>query len=304
MATNTYITMDTMKPDLQTFIDLSSQFQGRVGDSQSFIKLWYQSNGLNLNLTDYTVYFQGVDPNGNLMRVVGGEGPNQTGDNKLIGRISFFFPANFFQALGTWDTENTYFGIEDSNGTRISTLNVKLVVLSNSVDMTINAKPYISEFEAKSDELDKWIEDEKKALDSNGLTDSINSLKKQIDAIQFQADAKDYVTNADFSKLQTQVKSTSIIDSRGQKKTPADYFASNPLGIITELFNTADLGITEFPDGVKAGSVIANTQVPGDASQGYPVQEVTLNNAGSVVTYRRVGTSASAWSQFSMVTYW
>lgn len=304
MAVNTYIEMDTAKADLETYIDLSSQFQGRVGDSQSFIKLWFKANGLNLNLTNYTVYFQGIDPNGTTMRVVGGEGANQTGDNKLIGRISFFFPATFFQASGTWDTENTFFGIQDADGTDISTLNVKLTVLSNAVTMAINAKPYISEFEAKADELDAWIATEKKNLDSNGLTDSISALKKQIDAIQYQADAKDYVTNEAFNTLQTQVKSTSIIDSRGQKKTPADYFASNPLGIITELFNSTDLGIAEFPSDVKAGSVVATTQVPGDASQGYPVQRVTLNNAGRAVTYERVGTSASAWSSFEMVTYW
>ncbi|WP_056957019.1 BppU family phage baseplate upper protein [Lacticaseibacillus pantheris] len=192
MAVNSYVTLDLLRPN-NTLYDLTPNFNGRVGDSQSYVKLWFKSDGLNYDLTGKTVEFDGVDPKGTPFKVNGTAAADQTGDGLSTGRVTFYFPAECFQAPGDWDDDSTFFAILDADGNRVSTVNVHLHVLDDKVSMGINAKPFVTDFEKLKAQIlaeCKTIEDGandalKLIIDPNSqLMVTLNAVKTQVAAYQ------------------------------------------------------------------------------------------------------------------------
>lgn len=225
MATvNSYVTLDLMRPN-NTLYDLTPSFNGRVGDSQSYAKIWFKSNGLNYDLTDKTVEFDGVDPKGTPFKVNGTAAADQTGDGLATGRVTFYFPAECFQVPGDWDDDSTFFAILDADGNRVSTVNVHLHVLDDKVSMGINAKPFITDFEKLKEQIlaeCKTIEDGandalKLITDPNSqLMVTMNALKTQVEAYQTAVKNNTFATESDLQAVQAQlhsVKWTIIADA-------------------------------------------------------------------------------------------
>lgn len=305
MAVNTYIQLDLVKPT-PTAIDLSGNFNGRVADVQSYLKLWLTSNGLPCDLSDKTVYFAGVDPDGNAYKIYGTAQTDQAGDNLQTGRITFYFPGGTFRVQGDWDSESTYFGVTKADGTVISTVNVSLHVLANTVDMGVNSKPFYTD-------LEKVIVDGQAKIQAalatvidptSALNTGIAAAQKMLSAIQSQIKASDFVDTTTFNNLQNQLK---MLDKRKVNSNPIDYIKSNPAGFVREINNASDIGITAdmIPSGVSLGIVIVDTDVPWtDNTFGWPTQTAKFTQSSRPVVLMRKGTADTVWSAWELVTTW
>lgn len=305
MAVNTYVQLDLVKPT-PTAIDLSSNFNGRVADAQSYLNLWITSNGMPKDLTGMTIYFAGVDPDGNAQKIYGTAQADQAGDNLQTGRITFYFPAGTFRVQGDWDPDSTYFGVTDADGTVISTVNVRLNVLANKVDMGVNSKPFYTDLENVIADGQTKI---KAALDTvidptSALNTGIAAAQKMLSAIQTQIKASDYVNTTTFNNLQNQLKT---LDKRKANSNPIDYIKSYPAGFAREVNNAADIGITAdmIPSGVSLGVVIVDTDVPWtDNTLGWPTQTAKFTQSSRPVVLMRKGTADTVWSAWELVTTW
>lgn len=305
MAVNTYVQLDLVKPT-PTAIDLSGNFNGRVADAQSYLKLWITSNGMPKDLTGMTVYFAGIDPDGNAKKIYGTAQADQPGDNLQTGRITFYFPSGTFSVQGDWDSDSTYFGVTDADGTVISTVNVAIHVLANKVDMGVNSKPFYTD-------LEKVIVDGQAKIQAalatvidptSALNTGIAAAQKMLSAIQAQIKANDYVDTTTFNNLQNQLK---MLDKRKVNSNPIDYIKSNPAGFVREINNASDIGITAdmIPSGVSLGIVIVDTDVPWtDNTFGWPTQTAKFTQSSRPVVLMRKGTADTVWSAWELVTTW
>lgn len=316
MAVNTYVQLDLVKPT-PTVIDLSGNFNGRVADAQSYLKLWITSNGMPKDLTGMTIYFAGVDPDGNAQKIYGTAQADKPGDNLQIGRITFYFPAGTFRVQGDWDQDSTYFGVTDADGTVISTVNVRIHVLANKVDMGVNSKPFYTDLEKiKSDaiqQINGLIAAQQSKCDTalsiaidptSALNTGIVAAQKMLSAIQAQIKANDYVDTTTFNNLQNQLK---MLDKRKTNSNPIDYIKSNPAGFVREVNNAADIGITAdmLPPGVSLDVVIVDTDVPWtDNTLGWPTQTAKFTQSSRPVVLMRKGTADTVWSAWELVTTW
>lgn len=314
MAVNAYITLDLMKPN-QTLIDLTPNFNGRVGDSNSFIKLWFKSNGLPKDLTNLTPYFEGIDSNGTPFQIYGTAKSDQTGDNLQTGRISFYFPAATFQVEGTWDINSTFFGIKDENGTVISTVSVTLNVLSNKVEMGINSRPYLTDLEKVKQQMLDWINTQKDSINSmiSEVTDKNSTLNQTLAALKAQLEAyvetvkgNTFVSQGDFETFQTSIgkqitglQTQLVIQSATTVGIPSSYISSYPQGYHYEWVPGSALGLT-------GNYYLLETFVPDNSiSTVAPLQRATESSPGSRPnTWMRIANSASAWGTFEQVTTW
>lgn len=323
MAVNTYVQLDLVKPT-PTAIDLSGNFNGRVADMQSYLKLWLTSNGLPCDLSDKTIYFAGVDPDGNAHKIYGTAQTDQAGDNLQIGRITFYFPGGTFRVQGDWDSESTYFGVTKADGTVISTVNVSLHVLANTVDMGVNSKPFYTDLEKIKTDAEKQVSDlidaQQSAINAsqdkynaalNTVIDPTSSLntgimaaQKMLSAIQTQTKASDFVDTTTFNSLKNQLKT---LDKRKTNINPIDYIKAYPAQLAREVNNAADIGITTamVPAGISLGLVTVSTDVPWtDNTLGWPTQIAKFTQSSRPVALMRVGTSDTTWSDWELITTW
>ena len=316
MAVNTYVQLDLVKPT-PTAIDLSGNFNGRVADVQSYLKLWLTSNGLPCDLSDKTVYFAGVDPDGNAHKIYGTAQTDQVGDNLQTGRITFYFPGGTFRVQGDWDNESTYFGVTQADGTVISTVNVSLHVLANTVDMGVNSKPFYTDLEKiKADgeaklqaaieaSQDKYNAALNTVIDpTSSLNTGIAAAQKMLSAIQAQTNANDFVDTTTFNSLKNQLKT---LDKRSTNINPIDYIKAYPAQLAREVNNAADIGITQamLPAGISLGPVTVSTDVPWtDNTLGWPTQIAKFTQSARPVALMRVGTSDTTWSAWELITTW
>lgn len=190
MAVNPYIVLDLMKP-ANVLTDLTPNFQGRVGDSGSIIKIWFQMNGLPYGLDDKEVWFAGVDPQGERFKVSSTIDDTTPGDSLRSGRVSFKFPAGTFSNPGDWDANSTFFQIKQgSDGTVLSTINVKLHVLDNNVDFGVTKHGFDTDLDkieqAAQNEYNTMVQqwhDQTASLNQT-MTDDYASYKQRIDTMQ------------------------------------------------------------------------------------------------------------------------
>ncbi len=247
-----YIPMDLLRSQNET-IDITDSFKGRVGDVNSYIKLWIYSNGMVQDLDGWRIMFQGTDPEHNDFRTYLNFADDQKMDNIRIGRVTCYFDANIFQTEGQW--EQAFFSFIDPNGNVVSTVNVILEVMDNGIyaRMGAHAKSVIEEFQELVDKLSKLVDEDSKEvndkvaqlkadLDNLGdstkkdFTDWLNKYKQALsDAMAEVNDPKDglfirYSQLLDMTKqIQETLKQAQFHDRPFQLKTVADMKSYAPL---------------------------------------------------------------------------
>lgn len=183
MADRNYVVLDIEKPN-QTFVDLTPNFQGRVGDSRTMAYIWLKRNGLPLDLTNRNVSFTGKAPDGKVYTSIGYAVYDEPGASRQAGRVAFAFPAGLFRVEGVWDPEYTYFYVDNGNGERISTIGVRINVLGSVVDMEVNAAPYQNEMDKVVGELRDYRNARKQQIDQ--IMQDLGSTKAALQAMQTQ----------------------------------------------------------------------------------------------------------------------
>lgn len=182
---NDYVVLDLEKPT-KTLVDLTKNFQGRVGDSRAYCKLWIKSNGLPYDLTKdgRTVGFSGVDPSGDKWTAVGWAAADQLGDNAQAGRITYYFPAGMFRVEGDWDKDSTFFYVDDEKtDMHVSTINVWLHIMSNQVEMGINATPYKTDLDKAVDEVKSYAQQKQNEIDKSLQEINSGALMQKVQAL-------------------------------------------------------------------------------------------------------------------------
>lgn len=314
---NSYVTLDLMRPN-NTLIDITDSFNGRVGDSESYVKLWFKSNGLPYDLTGKEVGFWGNDPNGTKFQIIGTSKTDQAGDSENSGRVSFYFPANVFQTSGNWDDDSTFFSISDKDGNRLSTVNVHLSVLSDNVSMGIEEKPYISDLEKIRNDMNAYCETTKTTVDkalsevtdsNSNLNQTLAALKTQIEAYQEVIASNSVPSKAEFEEFKKSVNSlldTSLtIENRGSSivtdvRTPVYYIKNYSQKVHTEYANGVQL------TGLPAGFYVLETFTPfTNIASGAPMQRATLCTTNKApLMYTRNGATADTWTAWTQITTW
>lgn len=182
---NDYVVLDLEKPT-QTLINLTNNFQGRVGDSRAYCKLWIKSNGIPYDLTKNgrSVGFSGVDPDGDKWVAIGWAAADQPGDNAQVGRITYYFPAGMFRVEGDWDKDSTFFYVDDENtDMHVSTINVWLHIFANEVEMGISATPYKSDLDKAVDEVKSYAQQKQNEIDNSLQEINSGALMQKVQAL-------------------------------------------------------------------------------------------------------------------------
>lgn len=247
-----YIPVDLLRSQDET-IDIADSFKGRVGDINSYLKLWVYSNGLAQDVRNWRVLFFGTDPEHNDFRVYLTMTDNQKLDQQRIGRVTLYFPDNVFQVGGQW--EQAYLSFIDPEGNVVSTVNFNLVVQGSNfyARMGVHAKSVIAEFQELVDDLKnqadidehqlkKIVDDTQQSLNKMGdsakkdFNDWLNKYKQALnDAMAEVNDPKDglyvrYAQLLDMTKqIQETLKQAQFHDRPFQLKTVADMKAYTPL---------------------------------------------------------------------------
>ena len=186
-----YIPVDLLRSQDET-IDIADSFKGRVGDINSYLKLWVYSNGLAQDIRNWRVLFFGTDPEHNDFRVYLTMADNQKLDQQRIGRVTLYFPDNVFQIGGKW--EEAYLSFIDPDGNVVSTVNFNLVVQGSNfyARMGVHANSVIDEFQELVDELSKLVDE-----DSKEVNDKVAQLKADLDSLgdSTKKDFTDWLNN-------------------------------------------------------------------------------------------------------------
>lgn len=182
---NQYIPVDLLRDQDET-IDITDKFKGRVGDVDSYIKLWVYSNSLPQDMTGWRVLFQGTDFEHNDFRSYLKMDDSQQLDLIKTGRITLYFDANIFQCSGQW--EEAYFSFISPDGKIVSTVNILLVVQGSNfyARMGKHAKSVVDEFQELVDKLSELVD-----KDSQEANAKVTQLKADLDKLG-EATKKDF----------------------------------------------------------------------------------------------------------------
>ena len=182
---NQYIPVDLLRDQDET-IDITDKFKGRVGDVDSYIKLWVYSNSLPQDMTGWRVLFQGTDFQHNDFRSYMKMDDSQQLDMIKTGRITLYFDANIFQCDGQW--EEAYFSFISPDGKIVSTVNILLVVQGSNfyARMGKHAKSVVDEFQELVDKLSELVD-----KDSQEANAKVTQLKADLDKLG-EATKKDF----------------------------------------------------------------------------------------------------------------
>lgn len=229
---NQYIPVDLLRGQDET-IDITDKFKGRVGDVDSYIKLWVFSNFLPQDMTGWRVLFHGTDFKHHDFRSYLKMDDSQQLDLIKTGRVTLYFDANLFQCDGKW--EQAYFSFISPDGKIVSTVNIILVVQGSNfyARMGEHAKSVIDEFDeivnklkneadVNEKELKKLVDDTNKALTEMGddakksFSDWLNKYKQTLqDAMAELNDPKDGIVIR-YAQLLDMAKQIQEILKQGQ----------------------------------------------------------------------------------------
>lgn len=188
---NQYIPVDLLRDQDET-IDITDKFKGRVGDVDSYIKLWVFSNSLPQDMTGWRVLFQGTDFEHHDFRSYLKMDDSQQLDLIKTGRITLYFDANIFQCGGQW--EQAYFSFISPDGKIVSTVDILLEVQGSNfyARMGENAKSVVDEFQELVDKLSKLVDE-----DSKEANDKVAQLKADLDNLgdSTKKDFNDWLAN-------------------------------------------------------------------------------------------------------------
>lgn len=266
---NQYIPVDLLRDQDET-IDITDKFKGRVGDVDSYIKLWVYSNSIPQDMTGWRVLFQGTDFQHNDFRSYLKMDDSQQLDLIKTGRITLYFDANIFQCSGQW--EEAYFSFISPDGKIVSTVNILLVVKGSNfyARMGIHAKSVVDEFndilKKLQDEADVDTQQIKKLVDDTNkmLTELGDNTKKDFlewlakykqslqDALNAVDDPKEGLMTK-YSSLLTMAKQIQEILKQAQFHDRPFHFATvNAMQKYTALMD-GDLAITQGWDNYDDG---------------------------------------------------
>ncbi|WP_323082038.1 BppU family phage baseplate upper protein [Limosilactobacillus reuteri] len=172
-----YIPVDLLRSQDET-IDIADSFKGRVGDINSYLKLWVYSNGLAQDIRNWRVLFFGTDPEHNDFRSYLTMADDQKLDKQRIGRVTLYFDDNLFQVGGKW--EEAYLSFIDPDGNVVSTVNFNLVVQGSNfyARMGQHSRSVIDEFQELVDKLSALVD-----KDSQEVNAKVAQLKADLDKL-------------------------------------------------------------------------------------------------------------------------
>ncbi|HBO5952170.1 TPA: BppU family phage baseplate upper protein, partial [Pseudomonas aeruginosa] len=202
---------------------------GRVGDGGlKAVTVSVISNGTPYDLTGKTVSFEGLKPDGtHIIDTNGGIVLNAQG-----GIFRYVFPYQAFAAMGEY--EQAFFKVSRDSQTD-TTLEFKIKVLENKVEMGINSVSFISDFENLKAQLKQAYEDFLEQIKSDqdatqniieGTKTTIQSLQEQLNTLNTKIQNSDIVTTGqyenDMRTLNDQISQfNSVVDNLG-KSVSAD----------------------------------------------------------------------------------
>lgn len=177
--------------------DLTPYFQGRVGDSKGILPMQITMNTVPMDMSEITAVIQGHDHSGQRQRAYSDwDNDRFPGDSMRSGLVTFQFPAGLFQVQGYWQDAWIEFRRASDNAV-LSSVNVKLNVLDNTVDMGINSGPIMTDLDKikqdAQDKMDALIEEEQgKAKSLNDtMTADYDSYKQRIQNMETLLDTID-----------------------------------------------------------------------------------------------------------------
>ncbi|WP_280146564.1 BppU family phage baseplate upper protein [Bacillus velezensis] len=202
---------------------------GRVGDGGlKAVTVSVISNGTPYDLTGKTVSFEGLKPDGtHIIDTNGGIVLNAQG-----GIFRYVFPYQAFAAMGEY--EQAFFKVSRDSQTD-TTLEFKIKVLENKVEMGINSASFISDFENLKTQLKQAYDDFLTLVKSDqeatqniieGTKTTIQSLQEQLNTLNTKIQNSDIVTTGqyenDMRTLNDQISQfNSVVDNLG-KSVSAD----------------------------------------------------------------------------------
>lgn len=131
-------------------MDISGQFNARVGDTQDFIPIWVMSNGFPQDVRNWGLIYGGTDANmvphrHQIDRI--GDLPINRGDQPAVGKFTLPFDERTFNVPGKWNEFFVQF--IDENGETVSTIDLGFDVFDNSffAHMGDAENIYVDEFE-------------------------------------------------------------------------------------------------------------------------------------------------------------
>lgn len=317
MAINGYVVIDMMRP-AKTLIDLTNNFNGRVGDSESYLKVWIKSNGLPKDLTNYDVALYGKDPNANPIEIRGTALADQPGDSLQVGRVTLYFPAPTFQVSGDWDDESTFIAVLDNHGNRVSTQNVHIHVLDDKVTMGIKSGPFLTDLETVKNEMIEWCDTTKAEIqaildnaNSGALASAMAALKTQVEAYQDLISKSAVVSQTDFDALKSsfqqqldehdsEIGNFKVLENRTTQLMPSEYITKY-LGLkTTELVSAGTIGLGNNRGLSSTSYGFLETDVvpyaADSAVKGSVVQVYRTGATGVEQNFMRTSVDASNWS--------
>ena len=131
-------------------MDISGQFNARVGDTQDFVPMWVRSNGFPQDVRKWGLVYGGTDanmvPHRHKIECIG-DLPLNRGDQPAVGKFTLPFDERTFNVPGKWDQFFVQF--IDENGETVSTIDLGFDVFDNSffAHMGDAENIYVEEFE-------------------------------------------------------------------------------------------------------------------------------------------------------------
>ncbi|WP_330937753.1 BppU family phage baseplate upper protein [Bacillus amyloliquefaciens] len=229
---------------------------GRVGDGGlKAVTVSVISNGTPYDLTGKTVSFEGLKPDGtHIIDTNGGIVLNAQG-----GIFRYVFPYQAFAAMGEY--EQAFFKVSRDSQTD-TTLEFKIKVLENKVEMGINSVSFISDFENLKAQLKQAYEDFLEQIKSDqdatqniieGTKTTIQSLQEQLNTLNTKIQNSDIVTtgqyNNDMKTLNDQISQFNSTVDNIQKTVDSD---------LAEMKQKVDTAVADKMD--KKPVVLANVQ--------------------------------------------
>ena len=253
---NQYIPVDLLRDQDET-IDITDKFKGRVGDVDSYIKLWVYSNSLPQDMTGWSVLFQVTDFQHNDFRSYMKMDDSQQLDMIKTGRVTLYFDANIFQCDGQW--EQAYFSFISPDGKIVSTVNILLVAMSVIDEFNDILKKLQDEADIDTEQLKKIVDDTNKMLTELGndtkkdFLDWLAKYKQSLqDALAAVDDPKEGLMTK-YSSLLTMAKQIQEILKQAQFHDRPFHFATvNAMQKYTALMD-GDLAITHGWDNYDDG---------------------------------------------------
>lgn len=310
---NTRVVLDLVR-DTNTIIDLKPYFQGRVGDSNSFLPMAIVQDGVAADLTGKDVVFQGNDPQGTPITVYGRAEQAMHGDSWKRGRLTFYFPAETFQVPGEWDsaffrvvdaTKNEQSGLGNplKSTSIVSSLNVRLNVLEDDVDMVVTRRAYNTYAENALDDFRDYIHEKMDKVDNvtNGLSTNYPQLVAEYQTLKaLDNQVKQMMQEKQVATL-SDLGYNIIENDMGNVPTPQSFVNK---GFYRTRWAYANIGDLNIEPGVTVDSKKCDTTaaIRSVVLNGTVIQTAMVTADNYVYMLNRRSTGDTTWSDWHLVT--